>query len=175
MPAAVAVLALALLAEVPYSLTPLPNDVVSAMAAVRTSPGDTGFKIPPAVPSTHLVRGDFDGNGYEDWAVLVEAAGRTAVLVAYGFDGEWRSGNVDVWGGPECKYCSRGPRPVSVTLLAPGVHERSAPHENPLRVNERTRICSKYPGLCVTFADGRRRAYYLVPHVWAFVDLGLER
>jgi len=145
------------------------------MAAVRISPGDKGVKIPGAVPPAHLVRGDLDGNGYEDWVIVVETRRRVAILVAYGFNGEWRSGSIDVWGGPECKYCSQGPRPVGLTLLPPGSHERVPPHDGPLIVNERARISSEQPGVCVALADGHRRAYYLGPHAWGFVDLGLER
>ncbi len=175
MPVTVAVLLIALGAEPHRSLTPLPHDVVSAMARVRISPGDTGFEIPGAVPPDHLVRGDFDGNGHEDWAVVVGGPTRAAILVAYRFSDEWRSGNIDVWGGPECQYCSQGPRPIGVGLLPPGKHAQLPGHGGPLLVNERARISSQHPGVCVTLADGRRRAYYLGEHAWVFVDLGPQR
>ncbi len=175
MRATVAVVLLGLSAEVAPSLTPLPPAVASAMAAVKTSPADKGFKIPSEVPPVQLVRGDLDGNGFEDWAIIVDNPRRTAILVAYGFGSEWRSGNIDVWAGPECANCSQGSRPVSLSLLPPGSHERVAPDGRPLLVNERQRVSSEHPGVRVTLADGGQRAYYLGPHAWVFVDLGLAR
>jgi hypothetical protein len=149
----------------------LPNEVRSALAAVRTSPADKGFPIPEALADTAVARGDFDGNGHHDWAIIIATPKRTVVLVAYRFANEWRSGSIDLWGGPECHYCSQGARPVALSLLAPGSHDRLAPHDRQLLVNEQWRISSQYEGVLVTLADGRRRAYCL-EHAWIFVDLG---
>jgi hypothetical protein len=170
MRATVAVLLFALPVNLPTPLTRLPQEARTALAAVRTSPSDKGFLIPDALPASDVARGDFDGDRHEDWAIIVADAKRTAVFVAYRSADEWRAGSVDVWGGPECQYCSHGSRLVAITSLPPGRYERP-PHDQRLIVNERWRISSNYPGVLVTLADGKQRAYYL-QHAWVFVALG---
>jgi hypothetical protein len=164
----IAVLLLLSAPDLPVPVEPLPHEVASAIAG-------GAYEIPGAVLPTRVARGDFDDNGYEDWAVLVADRRRAAILVAYRFTDHWRSGNIDVWGGPECDYCSPGPHPTQIILLPPGRHDRVPPYDRPLLANERERISSQLPGVLVVLADGRRRAYYLGDHAWGFVYLGLPR
>jgi hypothetical protein len=146
----------------------LPVPVVSLPHAVAQE-----FELPAAIPSSRVARGDFDGNGYEDWVVLVTYGTGAKVLVGYRYASEWRFGNIDIWGGSECSYCTQGPRPRSISSLEPGHYERAPPYNRPLAVNERESISERLPGVLVVLADRRKRGYFLAPQAWAFVYLGL--
>lgn len=115
-----------------------------------------------------MVRGDFDANGHEDWAVLVNPGSQNAaILLAYQFGDHWRGANIDVW--------HAAPGPVKIAVLPAGSYTRDPGCPQPFEPNERKRLQSAVPGVLVTFADGRRRAYQLGPHAWGYVCLGIAR
>jgi hypothetical protein len=158
---AIALLALLNHPELPEAAVSLPRAVIEAF-------GTSAREIPSAVQPQHLVRADFDANGFEDWVVLVRAGSKTAtIFVAYQFEDHWRSGNVDVW--------ESTPGPVNVEVLPPGGYERQPPYNRPREPNEREYVESIAAGVLVSFADGRRRAYQLGPHAWRYVYLGFAR
>jgi hypothetical protein len=130
------------------------------------------MEVPAALPARRVVCADFDGNGFDDWVVLVSYKSGAKLLVGYRFADEWRFGSIDFWGGPECSWCTQGPRPKSIALLAPGPYERLPPYNRPLAVNERESVSEQLPGVLVTLADGRKHGYFLAPNSWGFVYLG---
>jgi len=147
------------------SQTQVSGSSVSLPKAVINSLRESGYHVPSATRSQHVVRADVDANGYEDWAILVNpGTGQAAILLAYQFEDHWRGGNIDIWQG--------SPGPVKIELLPPGKYTRQATCGRPLEPNEREQIESAVPGMLVTFADARRRAYQLGPHAWQYVCLG---
>jgi hypothetical protein len=158
----------ALLELAPAPLVAIPYDVVRSL-------GTFGYPIPAAAASVRVVHADLDGNGLEDWSVLVDhPGGDAAILVAYRFPDGWRAGNIDVWQQAAC--CgSRGPHPASIKLLPAGRYEQAPPFNRALQGNERASIVAERSGVLVTLADGRRRAYVLGTHTWQFVYLSFER
>ena len=156
---AIALLVLLSHPELPEAAVPLPQAVIEAL-------GVSGGEIPSAVQRQHLVRADFDANGFEDWVVLVRAGSKTAtIVIAYQFEDHWRSGNVDLWDST--------PGPVKVEVLPPGRYERQPPYNRPRDANEREYVESIAAGVLASFVDGRRRAYQLGPHAWRYAYLGL--
>jgi hypothetical protein len=141
--------------EASSSAVSLPKAVVEAFV-------EASYRIPAAVPTPQVAHGDFDANGHEDWAVLINPdSPKAMLLLAYRFPDHWRVGNVDVW--------QATPRPLKVEVLSPGSYARDSRCPVPPQPNESERIESAVAGILVTFADGRKHAYQLGLHAWRYV------
>lgn len=144
--------------ELPPPTQPLPRGVLESLEHF-------GYPIPAALPPDRLARADFDGNGRDDWALLVYGTpGNAAILVAYKSADVWRGSNVDIW--------SNGEVPTKITVLPPGLYERAPPHDRERQPNEREALESRMPGIIASLASGGRRGYQLGDHAWRYVYLG---